>query len=87
MVGKTHSKTIMVGKTHSKTIIVGKTHSKTIMVGKTHSKTIMVGKTHSKTITCIHAFFNLFSSELTSGTFFRGNLVMKTFLRPFSLFR
>ena len=27
------------------------------------------------------------SSILTSGTFFRGDLVMKTFLRPFSLFR
>ena len=27
------------------------------------------------------------SSIPTSGTFFRGDLVMKTFLRPFSLFR
>ena len=44
-------------------------------------------RTHTHTHTHTHTRTGRGSSIHTSGTFFRGDLVMKTFLRPLSLFR
>ena len=68
-------------------------HSKSkciLLAGDFNSTDNWLGDTHSSfeyTRPCSLGMQAAPSSIPTSGTFFRGDLVMKTFLRPFSLFR